>query len=111
MTTLPAKHGPASLPPDLVADLQRFNPWWDGKLTPPNPSTRRHLVPRTRRLLDSGIAPIIAVRGPSLVDKTTIQLQIIADLLAEGVPPHNIMRVQFDELSYTDGLVAPIAPE
>ena len=98
----------APLPPELVADLRQFNPWWDDKPAPPNPSTRRHLMARARRLLDSQIAPIIAVRGPRQVGKTTIQLQIIADLLAEGVSPNNIMRIQFDELTSTEGLIDPI---
>ena len=108
MTAPLAEHAPAPLPPELVADLHRSNPWWADKPAPPNPSTRRHLVARTRRLLDSHIAPITAVRGPRQVGKTTIQLQIIGDLLAEGVPPHNIMRNQFDELSSTEGLIDPI---
>ena len=37
-----------------------------------------------------------------------MQLQIIGDLLAEGVPPNNIMRVQFDDLTSTEGLIDPI---
>ncbi len=40
--------------------------------------------------------------------KTTIQLQLIADLLDEGVLPTSILRVQFDELVSTDQLLDPI---
>ena len=89
-------------------DLRRLNPWWSGIQPPATPATRRHLVQRVRRRLDSGIAPIIAVRGPRQVGKTTVRLQIISDLLAEGVPPNNIMRVQFDDLTSTAGLIDPI---
>lgn len=108
MTAPLTEHTPSPLPPELVADLHRCNPWWDGNPAPPTPGTRRHLAARTRRLLDSSIAPTIAVRGPRQVGKTTIQLQIISDLLAEGVPPNNIMRIQFDDLSSTEGLIDPI---
>ena len=65
---------------------------------PPQPRTRRHLVSQIRRRLDAEIAPIVVVRGPRQVGKTTAQFQIIADLLAEGVPATSILRVQFDEL-------------
>ena len=72
------------------------------------PPTRRHLAARVRRRLDADIAPIVTVRGPRQVGKTTIQLQLIADLLDEGVPPTSILRVQFDELASTDRLIDPI---
>ncbi len=98
----------SQFPAALIDDLHRLNPWWSGIQPPATPATRRHLVQRVRRRLNSGIAPIIAVRGPRQVGKTTIQLQIITDLLAEGVPPNNIMRVQFDELASTEGLTDPI---
>ena len=75
---------------------------------PPQPKTRRHLVSQIRRRLDAEIAPIVVVRGPRQVGKTTAQFQIIADLLAEGVPPRSILRVQFDELDSLKGLKEPI---
>ena len=102
------RHPNSQFPDALMDDLRRLNPWWSGIQPPAIPATRRHLVQRVRRRLDSGIAPIIAVRGPRQVGKTTVQLQIISDLLAEGVPPNNIMRVQFDDLTSTSGLIDPI---
>ena len=75
---------------------------------PPQPSTRRHLVSQIRRRLDAEIAPIVVVRGPRQVGKTTAQFQIIADLLEEGVPPTSILRVQFDELDSLKGIKEPI---
>ena len=99
---------PIPLPPELVADLHRFNPWWYDEPAPPTPSTRRHLVDRVRQLFETDITPVVAVRGPRHVGKTTIQLQIISDLLAEGTPPQNIMRVPYDQISPTDELVNPI---
>ncbi len=59
------------LSPQLVADLRRFNPWWEGAPMPLQPQTRRHLVAQIRRRLDAEIAPIIVVRGPRQVGKTT----------------------------------------
>lgn len=73
--------GNGGLSPQLIADLRRLNPWWEGDPMPLQPKTRRHLVAQIRRRLDAEIAPIVAVRGPRQVGKTTAQFQIIADLL------------------------------
>ena len=58
--------------------------------------------------MDVQIAPIVAVRGPRQVGKTTAQFQIISDLLDEGVPARNVLRVQFDELASLHGIEEPI---
>lgn len=92
----------------LAADLRRLNPWWEGNPMPPQPGTRRHLVPQIRRRLEAEIAPIVIVRGPRQVGKTTAQFQIITDLLEEGVSPTSILRVQFDELESLKGIREPI---
>lgn len=96
------------LPPPLVADLRRQNPWWTSDPAPVQPGPRRHLVAEIRRRLHLALAPIVAVRGPRQVGKTTAQLQIIEDLLAEGLPPRTLLRVQFDALGSLHGLVDPI---
>ncbi len=75
---------------------------------PPQPRTRRHLIAHIRRRLKAEIAPIIVMRGPRQVGKTTAQFQIIADLLEEGVPSTNILRVQFDELASLRGVEEPM---
>ncbi|MDE0070995.1 MAG: ATP-binding protein [Caldilineaceae bacterium] len=92
----------------LAADLRRLNPWWEGSPMLPQPRTRRHLVSQIRRRLEAEIAPIVIVRGPRQVGKTTAQFQIIADLLEEGVSPTSILRVQFDELESLKGIREPI---
>ena len=97
-----------AIPTPLAADLRRMNPWWTDDPAPPQPRTRRHLVPQIRRRLDADIAPIVVVRGPRQVGKTTAQFQIIADLLDEGVPPTSILRVQFDELASLRNIKEPI---
>ena len=86
------------LSPEFVRVLRRLNPWWEGNPMPPQPHTRRHLVAQIRHRLDAEIAPMVAVRGPRQVGKSTAQLHVIADLIAEGVPPTSILRVPFDEL-------------
>ena len=96
------------LPPALVADLRRQNPWWSGDPAPVQPGPRRHLVGQIRRRLNLELAPIVAVRGPRQVGKTTAQLQIIEDLLTEGAPPTTVLRVQFDDLGSLHDLVDPI---
>ena len=96
------------LPPALVADLRRQNPWWSGDPAPVQPGPRRHLVGQIRRRMSLQLAPIVAVRGPRQVGKTTAQLQVIEDLLAEGVRPNTILRVQFDDLGSLHDLVDPI---
>jgi predicted AAA+ superfamily ATPase len=91
----------ASLGDPVVAALRRLNPWWERKPMPVVPKSRRHLVAQIRRRLDLGLAPIIVVRGPRQIGKTTAHLQLIGDLLEETVEPSRILHVQFDELSVT----------
>ena len=98
----------SGLPPALGDNLLRFNPWWEGEAMPPQPATRRHLVGQMRRRLDAGIAPVVVVRGPRQIGKTTAQFQMIQDLLDEGVNPRRILRVQFDDLETMSRLPEPI---
>ena len=107
-TLSPDTAPPPQLSPQLLRDVRRMNPWWAGEPMPPQPATRRHLVTWIRRRLEAEIAPIVVVRGPRQVGKTTAQFQIIADVLAEGVPARNVLRVQFDELASLRGIEEPI---
>lgn len=97
-----------SLSVALIQDLRRMNPWWEGDPLPPLPATRRHLVGAMRRRLDQRLAPIVVVRGPRQIGKTTAQLQLLSDLVEQGVPPRNIFRVQCDELTELMKLSEPI---
>jgi len=49
--------------------------------------------------MEAGLAPVVVVRGPRRIGKTVAQMQLISDLLSEGVDPRRILHVQFDELS------------
>jgi predicted AAA+ superfamily ATPase len=92
----------------MVRDLRRMNPWWEDGQAPPLPTTRRHLVRQMHRRLDMRLAPAVVVRGPRQIGKTTAQLQVIEDLLKQGVPPRNIFRVQADQLSAVEEVTEPI---
>jgi len=97
-----------SLPIGLIQDIRRMNPWWEGDALPPLPNTRRHLVHTMQRRLDQRLAPIVVVRGPRQIGKTTAQMQLLSDLLSQGIPPRNILRVQCDELPELMKLSEPI---
>lgn len=87
------------LPPSLDANLRSMNPWWEGRPGPVLPSYRRWAFHVTLRKLETGLAPILVLRGPRQVGKTTLQQQLIEHLLKNaGVSPSRICRVQFDEL-------------
>ncbi len=45
------------------------------------------------------LAPITVVRGSRQIGKTTACLQVISDLLSNGVPAQNILRIQFDDIA------------
>jgi len=97
-----------NLHPALISDLQRMNPWWEGRPMPVLPSTRRHLVTQIHRRLQLRLAPMVVVRGPRQIGKTTAQLHVIEDLLGRGVPADHILRVQCDELAEITALSEPI---
>ena len=92
----------------LLADLTRLNPWWDNKPMPEQPPTRRHLVSQIHRRIELNLAPIVVVRGPRQIGKTTAQMQVIDDLLKSGVAPHRVLRVQFDELEELTTMKDPV---
>lgn len=92
----------------FVAALHRTNPWWEGQAMPTLPSTRRHLVAGIRRRLVQSLAPVVVLRGPRQIGKTTAQLHLIEDLLKEGVDPRSILRVQFDDLGEFARLESPL---
>jgi predicted AAA+ superfamily ATPase len=93
---------------ELVRDLRRLNPWWEGKDLPALPSTRRHLVAQIHTRLRLRLAPIVVVRGPRQIGKTTAQLQVLGDLLTESIPARNLFRIQADEIPELAGLREPI---
>lgn len=95
--------------PQLDAFLRSTNPWWENQPGKPVPPYRRWAFHTTLKKLNSGLAPIIVVKGPRQVGKTTLQQQIIEHLLLnKRVNPKNILRVQFDEIKSLRNMQEPI---
>jgi hypothetical protein len=92
----------------LIDNLHRLNPYWRGDPLPVLPKTRRHLVAQIKRRMEMRLAPVVVVRGPRQIGKTTAQLQILDDLLAGGVSPQRILRLQTDELPTLLNLEEPL---
>ncbi len=99
---------PFQLSQAMINDLHRDNPWWKGEKGIVLPSVRRDFVDTIHRRLTLRLAPIVVVRGPRQVGKTTAQLQVIDDLLARGLSPTQILRVQCDALPELTRLSEPI---
>jgi predicted AAA+ superfamily ATPase len=78
--------------------LRDMNPWWQGLPIPNLQPIRRWAYDSLARGMQSQLAPIVVLRGPRQVGKSTLQNQVIADLLARGADPLRILRVQFDDL-------------
>ncbi|MDR0704885.1 MAG: AAA family ATPase [Planctomycetaceae bacterium] len=88
-----------TLSKNLLTDLYRMNPWWKQNLPKKIPESKRQVYQVLFDNLLNGHCPIVVLRGPRQVGKTTIQLQIIRDLLEQySIPPEQILRVQFDRL-------------
>ncbi len=75
----------------------------------PLPQFRRWLFPTVLKRLQSGLTPVVALRGSRQVGKTTLQLQVIEHLLHnEGIAPRHIFRIQFDEIPSLRGFQQPV---
>ncbi len=97
------------LPADLVELLAFQNPWWRGEPAKPTEPFRRWAFYETFQRLQSNLTPIVAIRGPRQVGKTTIQEQLIEELLKlRGVKPSRIFRIQFDEVPSLGSFRDPI---
>ncbi len=102
-------HFPAiTLDSSLVDNLRRFNPWWEGLPSQVLPPHRRTFVDAIHKRLRQKLAPIVTVRGPRQVGKTTAHLQVIQDLLHRNIPGINILRVQCDEVPTLARMREPI---
>ena len=64
------------------------------------PHYKRHIYKLLYDKITRGTLPIIAVRGPRQIGKTTLQEQMIDDLLhgKRLVSPEQILRIQFDDI-------------
>lgn len=82
---------------DLIAVLSQFNPWWRGEGVSDLPLWRRAAFGELYAWIASPPAPrAVLLSGARQVGKTTLLLQAVMDLLADGVPAANILYATFD---------------
>lgn len=104
-----ANVAPTAISAPLQDEIRAANPWWTGNPARLVPPYRRWPFELLKRRLNEPLAPAIVLRGPRQVGKTTLQEQLIADMLGDQrVEPTRVLRVQFDELQAIRGLVDPI---
>ena len=92
----------------LEETIRGDNPWWRNEKLFNLPRMRRGAFHLVSRGLKKGLTPAMVLRGPRQVGKTTLMEHVIASLLDEGVAPHRIFRLQFDELPDLRRLESPI---
>lgn len=92
----------------LERAIREMNPWWRDEPVPGMVPLRRWAFEPVMSGVRNGLAPTVLLRGPRQVGKTTLQLQVIDQLLREGVDPRRILRLQFDELTSLRGIETPI---
>ncbi|PHR96382.1 MAG: hypothetical protein COA78_28820 [Blastopirellula sp.] len=84
--------------PDLMTVLGNLNPWWQGKVLQRIPFFRRTIYDKAKAGLAS-VELATTMRGTRRVGKTTIQKQLIEELLyLDKVDPRNILSIEFDQL-------------
>jgi len=84
-------------PQELIGVLRQYNPWWAGGHPAELPRWRRAAFGELRQWVMTPPAPrAVLLSGPRQVGKTTLLLQAIEALLAEGVAAQNILYVTFD---------------
>lgn len=81
-----------------AADLRGQNPWWQGRPQVRLPEGQRWIFSRLLQRISQPLAPVLLVRGPRQVGKTTVQRQLVEELLQRGVEPQRILRAQFDDV-------------
>jgi len=86
------------LEPELEQNLRNANLWWQNIPQPLLPPLKRWAFEPVFKRLKGGMTPIVALRGPRQVGKTTLAQQIIQYLLDGGVSATHILRVQFEDL-------------
>ena len=83
----------------ILKVLSAFNPWWKTSLVNPEfvKNYRRFAFYETQKFLNQDeIRRIIVLTGTRRVGKTTIQYQIIDELLKKGVSPQQIVFISLD---------------
>lgn len=95
---------------DLLGVMRQFNPWWRGERQSGLPDWKRAAFGEVKQWVCNPPAPrAVLLSGARQIGKTTLMLQTIESLLAEGVPPGQILYATFDhpllKLAGLDGLM------
>lgn len=83
----------------ILKVLTAFNPWWKtGTVNPKMSKTYKRFAfhEAMKRLDQTDIRRIVVLTGTRRVGKTTIQYQMIENLLARGVAPQKIVFISMD---------------
>ncbi|MBF0476867.1 MAG: AAA family ATPase [Deltaproteobacteria bacterium] len=99
---------PTLLSQGLEDTIRDANPWWRGERISGLPEMRRWAFEPVLQGVKNGLAPAVVLSGPRQVGKTTLLGQVIDHLLQEGIAPHRVFRMQFDELPELRRLDSPI---
>lgn len=94
----------------LIGVLRQFNPWWRRERQSGLPTWQRAAFAEVKQWVQNPPAPrAVLLSGARQIGKTTLLLQTIESLLAEGVPPGQILYATFDhpllKLAGLDGLL------
>lgn len=83
----------------ILKVLTAYNPWWKtGTVNPQLAKTYKRFAyhEAMKRLMQTSIRRTIVLTGTRRVGKTTIQYQMIENLLKNGVPPQKIVFISMD---------------
>ncbi len=83
----------------ILKVLTAYNPWWKtGAVNPKMTKTYKRFAfyEAMRRLMEKDIRRSVVLTGTRRVGKTTIQYQMIEELLAQGVSPQKIVFISMD---------------
>jgi predicted AAA+ superfamily ATPase len=84
-------------PNEVIAVLRQMNPWWQGQPVSSNYQWRRAAYQEIESwLIHPPTRRAVLVSGARQIGKTTLLLQVIESLLAQGVTPSNIFYASFD---------------
>lgn len=82
---------------ELIKVLSQFNPWWRGEAAPELFPWRRAAFKELYTWVENPPAPrAILLSGARQVGKTTLLIQVIAELIKNEHPAANILYVTFD---------------
>ena len=82
---------------ELITVLSQFNPWWRNEPIADLPDWKRAAFRELFTWITSPPAPrAVLLSGARQVGKTTLLMQAVEGLLAQGVPAANILYATFD---------------